>query len=88
MFDRFFLAHPRTVGESYFEHGQIAARFGLTMIVGGAACLIHAAFPALFTRTASRRVEQLHAELTARRRKPVSKAAEVSLGSWTLDYQI
>ncbi len=68
LIDRLLLAHPRTVGESYFEHAGIAGRFGATMIVGGAKCLAHAVLPALFERSASDCVARLNGELTARRR--------------------
>ena len=67
MLERLFLDHPRRVGESYAEHAGVATRFGLAMIGGGIACLVHAAVPALFTRTGSETVRRLHARLGARR---------------------
>jgi hypothetical protein len=54
MFDQVFLAHPRSVGETYVEHATMAARFALRLFVAACACAIHAAVPALFPRTASR----------------------------------
>jgi hypothetical protein len=60
MIDRFFLSHPRSVGESYAEHFGIASRFGLTMLAGGFAVLVHGFFPALFTTTGSDTVKRLH----------------------------
>ena len=65
--DRFLLAHPRAVGESYSEHAGIASRFGATMVAGGVKCLIHAVLPAVFERSASDCVAKLNAELTRRR---------------------
>jgi len=64
--DRWFAEHPRSVGESYAEHFRVALRFGLTMVSGGFACLVHALVPALFERTGSGTVERLYAEMTAR----------------------
>ncbi len=64
---RLFLEHPATVGESYFEHAGIAARFGMTMVIGGAKCILHAAVPAIFERAASDCVARLNGELTSRR---------------------
>lgn len=65
--DTMFLAHPRKVGESYTEHAGIASRFGVTMIVGGVKCLVHAVLPSVFERSASDCVAKLHGELTRRR---------------------
>lgn len=55
-----FTEHPRSLGMSWAEHGSGAARIGIKMILGGMACLIHALVPALFVRTTSRLVDQLH----------------------------
>lgn len=66
--DRLLLAHPRTVGETYTEHFGIAGRFGITMVLGGLKCLIHAILPAAFERAASDSVAKLHGELDRRRR--------------------
>jgi hypothetical protein len=63
---RWFAAHPRALGETYVQHGLAAARFGLAMVAGGAACLAHALVPALFERTGSRTVKRLYAEMVAR----------------------
>lgn len=88
MIDRLFLSHPRSIGESYGEHALTAGRFGATMVVGGVACLIHAAVPAFFARTASNRVKQLYAQMVARQpgltdRKPAFQEPE-----WQLEYEI
>ena len=56
MLDRLFLAHPRTVQESYGEHLVVASSFGLTMIAAGMACMAHALVPGLFERTGSRAI--------------------------------
>jgi Family of unknown function (DUF6356) len=55
-----FSDHPATVGESYLEHAHMAAGFGTHMILGGLACLVHAALPFLFERTGSKKVALLH----------------------------
>ena len=46
----------------------MAGGFGLTLVVAGAACLIHAILPFAFERTASEAVERLHDRMTSRRR--------------------
>ena len=48
-----FTEHPHDIGESYFMHFLWALVFGIHLLVAGAACLIHAVFPFLFTETAS-----------------------------------
>lgn len=67
MLDRYFLAHPRSVDESYGAHLATAGGFGLTMIAGGVACLVHALVPALCERTASRVIARLHDRMIAHR---------------------
>lgn len=66
LIDRLFLDHPRDVRESYGEHALVAARFGMAMIGGGLACLVHGLVPALFTRTGSDTVNRLHAGMIRR----------------------
>ena len=68
MIERWFLAHPRELGESWGEHARQAARFGWAMIGGGLACLAHAACPAIATRTGSRTIDRLHAAMVLNRR--------------------
>lgn len=59
MIERIFLAHPRSVDESYGEHFSVAFGFGAQMVTGGLACIVHAFIPALFERTASKTVKSL-----------------------------
>ena len=62
-----FTDHPATVGETYPAHFQVATRFGLRMIAGGVAAVLHGIFPFLFTTTGSRTIEALHGEIVAKR---------------------
>jgi hypothetical protein len=64
---RFFTEHPETVGETYFEHLQMAFGFGATMILGGLCCLVHGLLPAFCTKTGSRTVARLHQRMVAGR---------------------
>ncbi|WP_420142563.1 DUF6356 family protein [Sphingomonas sp.] len=64
MFRRLFLDHPASVDESYGQHFRVAAGFGVTMIIGGLAALVHALVPALCKTTGSRAVRRLHERLT------------------------
>ena len=65
-----FTKHPHEVGESYPEHFGMASRFGLRMIAGGFACLVHAVFPFLCERTGSETMRELNAKLGKRADKP------------------
>lgn len=67
--DRLFLAHPRTVGESYLEHCAFAFRIGRRLLLAGSAALIHAAVPCLCETTASRIILAMNADIVARRAK-------------------
>jgi Family of unknown function (DUF6356) len=66
-FCRWFLDHPASLNETYWEHLRIAFGFGGALFRAGAACLIHAVFPASFTTAASRSVDRLHGEMFGRR---------------------
>ncbi len=67
MLDRLFLDHPRSLGMSWLAHGLGAARIGGEMIGAGAACMVHAIVPGLFTQTAGRTVERLYCDMAKRR---------------------
>ena len=62
-----FTRHPRSVGESYWQHMGVALWFAGTLLLGAAASLVHAVFPFLCTRTASGIVQGLYARLSQRR---------------------
>ncbi|WP_156679485.1 DUF6356 family protein [Sphingomonas profundi] len=66
MIDRLFLAHPRSVDESYTQHFSVAARVGATMVVVGMAVLVHAVVPGLFVRTGRRTILRLYEEIGGR----------------------
>lgn len=64
--DRLFLAHPRTVDESYFEHMRFALGFSFKLLGAGLAALVHAFIPCLFETTASRSIKAMHARIVNR----------------------
>lgn len=61
-----FTRHPGEVGESYGEHLVNASGFGLRMVAGGLACIVHAVFPFLFVQTGSRTMDALHRRMNKR----------------------
>ena len=62
-----FTEHPATVGESYTEHMGVAFTFGLRMIGAGLACVMHGLVPALFTKTGSNTIDDLHDRMVVNR---------------------
>jgi len=64
-----FTDHPASVGETYGEHLQAAGGFGLRMILGGMACLLHGLLPFLFIRTGSSTIALLHERMVISRRR-------------------
>ena len=81
MFDRLLHEHPRALGMSWASHGAGALKIGARMIGAGAACIVHAVVPALFTETAGRTVVDLHEHMTKR------KAGSANPNAWP-DYEI
>jgi uncharacterized protein DUF6356 len=65
-----FTKHPTSVGESYLEHMGVATGFGMRMIIGGLACLVHGVLPCFFETTGSRAVGQLYDRMVKNRIKP------------------
>lgn len=74
--DRLFLAHPRTVGESYLEHCAFAFRIGARLLLAGSAALVHAVVPCLCETTASRIILAMNAGIVARRAKANQGASQ------------
>lgn len=61
MIAKLFTDHPASVEETYLEHAAFAGRFSLALFGAGCAALVHALFPFMFEKTASRIVARLHA---------------------------
>lgn len=74
--NKLFLDHPASVGESYAQHFTHAAGFAMLLARAACACFIHALVPALFDRTASRLVTQLHDRMVINRRRRGGETGE------------
>lgn len=74
MFNKLFTDHPKSVGESYFEHMKVAGSFGSAMFMGSLACFVHAVIPCLFETTGSRKVRALHHRMVTHRTAEAPKA--------------
>ena len=66
---RLFNDHPASVGETYGQHLVHASGFGLRMMVGGFACIVHGLLPFLFVRTGSQQITTLHSKMVTNRSK-------------------
>ena len=66
---RAFTEHPADVGETYREHLVHASGFGVRMILGGFACILHGLLPFLFVKTGSQQIETLHGRMVVNRSK-------------------
>ena len=64
-----FRDHPASVGETYFEHLLHATGFGVRMVLGGIACMLHGLLPFLFVKTGSRQIQTLHGSMITNRSK-------------------
>ena len=70
MLERLFLDHPRSVGETYWQHLRNAFSFAVSLQLATVACAVHALVPALFTATGSSIVRRLHARMVTGRSRP------------------
>jgi hypothetical protein len=66
MLRRFFLDHPRSAGETYFEHMGVAFGFSARLLAAAAICFVHGLVPGCFERTGSGMVGRLHGRMTRR----------------------
>ena len=81
---KLFTEHPASVDESYGEHLAMATGFGVRMVLGGIACLIHGLLPFLFVKTGSRQIGALHDIMVVNRNR---KQARVQMPA-VLDFVI
>ncbi len=69
MLRKAFTEHPASVDETYLQHLTHASSFGIRMMLGGLACILHGILPFLFVKTGSRQIETLHDRMVLNRRK-------------------
>ena len=72
---KLFTDHPASVDETYGEHLVMATGFGLRMILGGFACLIHGLLPFLFVKTGSQQIGTLHDRMVTNRNRKAQMPA-------------
>ena len=84
MLERWFLAHPRSLDQGYFEHQGCALRFSRSLLKAGLACFVHELVPGLFERTASGMVAKLHDEMVTHRSRQEATAPRAVVPAATL----
>jgi len=70
MIKRLFTEHPESVDETYLEHARFAAGFSLRLFAAAGAAALHAVFPFLFEKTASRITAELYHRTSSRGAEP------------------
>jgi hypothetical protein len=70
---KLFGDHPASVGETYFEHLITATSFGMRMILGGVACMVHGLVPGIFMTRGSDTVSTLHERMVVSRQPKIRK---------------
>ena len=73
-----FTQHPHSIGETYLQHLFFASKFGLKMMCGGFACLVHAFIPFLCKKTGSDYLLEMTDDFISR--MPVAEERVLSLG--------
>lgn len=84
MFGKLFRDHPVEIGETYLEHMAAAGGFGVKMIFGGAACIVHAVVPGLFITTGSGTVRKLFEQMVAKRAAKREANIEMRSIEWVI----
>ena len=69
MIRKAFTEHPESIGETYGQHLVHASGFGVRMMIGGMACVLHGVLPFLFVKTGSKQIETLHGKMVVSRSK-------------------
>lgn len=84
MIQKLFREHPAEVGETYAEHFSAAGGFGVKMIAGGIACVVHAVVPGLFITTGSGTVKKLYDQMVAKRAAKREANIEMRSIEWVI----
>jgi len=64
---KYFTAHPASVNETYLQHMEVAGSFAFWLLLASLCAALHAVFPFLCEKTASRIITRLHHRMGAGR---------------------
>ncbi|HEY2068178.1 MAG TPA: DUF6356 family protein [Rhizomicrobium sp.] len=77
-----FTAHPKSVGETYWQHFATAMSFGSRMVAAGLACCLHGLLPFLFVTTGSQTVRHLHDRMITHRSRVRAAPEWADMGAY------
>lgn len=52
--------HPKSVGQSYWEHFRFSSSFSARLLLAASTAFIHALIPGAFETTTSKAIDKLH----------------------------
>lgn len=73
-----FTHHPHSVDETYLMHFKHASGYGIKMIYGGMACILHAIFPFLCQNTASDVMLKMMRHYVSRMKNPEQRIIDIA----------
>ena len=79
MFQKMMIDHPRSVGESYFEHQAAALSYAGPLFLAAFAATLHSIVPGLCQKTGSTIIIRLYNRLTRGRGRGAAMDAEYTI---------
>jgi len=73
---KLFTEHPRSIGETYFQHLRTAFGFGSQLFAASLGCFLHGLFPFLCVKTGSKAITQLNHKMVTHRDKRCNPCEE------------
>ena len=70
---KIFTQHPKSNGETYFEHMRCAAYYGFRMVMSGLAAIVHSILPFIFETAASDCAKMVNKEVERRKLQTIDK---------------
>ena len=84
MFKKLFTTHPKSLGETYWQHLWSALRYCGTLLAAFVVCLLHAVLPFLFENTGGNLINKLATSVSKRTKRKCgcSNNKPVKTESW------
>ena len=70
---KIFTQHPKSNGETYFEHMRCASYYGFRMVISGLAAIVHSVLPFIFETAASDCAKMVNKEVERRKLQSIDK---------------
>jgi len=78
---KLFTEHPRSIGETYFQHLRAAFGFGGRLFMASMGCFLHGLFPFLCVKTGSKAIKDLNHKMVTHRDKRCNPCDELEVNS-------